>query len=237
VKRLENDGMGQVGRVYGTAVAFRSGRLDVIDLSSGQVARTLLDSPVEAAWLDHLQLSVDGRTVYAEYGTEDYWFDCDRSALSIVAIDVRTGEMTTLDRGSAPNLSPNGDQLMSLQASKCLTDPEQPEFVTTPIDTVSVRDIRSGDIRSFEIPGTSESTAVHINAVWGPNASVLVGVGDRLLQLETDTGAWTELDIVLDDRSPYREFWGYSNALGGVVVTTGTPEIGEFFTEIMGLAA
>ena len=97
------------------------------------------------------------------------------------------GEVATIGSGGGPDVSANGSHLAYVRSSECRPDPREPDYSFVAVaDTVVVRDLATGDERSWTFPGAFEDptpSPVVDSAVWYGD-SLLVLVEGRLIQLD-----------------------------------------------------
>lgn len=129
--------------------------LDLVerDVATGEVVATLVEGFAREATYPADFTLVDGRArmVFDEF-VEDSWFACEASPGSVHEVDLTTGARNDLGPGSAPAVSPDDGLLAHLAASQCLPDPDEPQFVVTPYDTVVVVDRATGTRVEHRLP-------------------------------------------------------------------------------------
>lgn len=123
-----------------------------VDVATGEVVATIDDFfSIDGVFRGNIRLTADRSTIYFSEGYEDSWFQCDTSVGSFGSIDVATGAVDMIGRGSGVELGPDESLLAYLDSETCLPDPQQPDFwVLTPYDRVVVRDVATGEEFRFE---------------------------------------------------------------------------------------
>lgn len=167
-----------VGYEHGNLLAvLDNGPLAVIDMATGAVVRTNEDVYYgDGSFPNNPTLAGGGTEVYYSVGFEDYWFDCDASDGTLVALNFADGEPEQVADGFSPVSSPDGGTLLYLASSECIEDPNEPQFVLAPIDTVVMRDLATGDEERVVLPldGDVAGGFEFSQATWGPGGSVVL---------------------------------------------------------------
>lgn len=203
-----------VGYQHGYIVAvLENGPLGVIDAASGVVVRT--DDNVyygDGAFPGSLTLSADGASVFYTVGFEDFWFDCDASDGTLLSLDLGGGEPQQIADGFSPAAKPDGSVLLYLASSQCIEDPNEPQFVLTPIDTVVRRSLMEGGEERDLLPLEGDLGAGYefFAAGWGPEGAIML--------LDTE-GTLYRLDQELTELA---DFEGFGWSLVGYQPNNGT---------------
>lgn len=175
-----------IGYGFGTAVAVTvDGELVAIDASTGAVARTLDRSfGGDGSYPGAFSLAGDGTSVYFTVGFEDFWFSCDASDGTLLEYDFAAGRSEQIGDGFSPDVSADGRYLLYLASSECFPDPNEPQWVLAPIDTIVRRDLTSGaeDRVTVELGGDVAAGYELWSAVWSPRGEAFV--------LDTDGVLW-----------------------------------------------
>lgn len=171
-------------------VRWASGVIAIHDADTGRLVRVVTTTGTDGEFLLNPVRSPDG-TTHMGSAVEDSWYSCDASMGTVVALTAN-GEFSTVGPGGVPLVSADGTLLAYLRSSECRPDPAQPDlFVIVDIDTVVVRDLATGEERSWTFPGAFDNTptsTVVSSVVWYGD-SLLVLVGGRLVRLVTSDPA------------------------------------------------
>lgn len=178
-----------IGHEHGYILAvLESGELGVIDARSGVLVRTVEEVFYgdgrfpSAPWI-----RPGGTDVFFTVGFEDYWFSCDASDGTLISQSLSGGDGDQIADGFSPIVTPEGDDLLYLAASECLEDPNDANWVITPIDTIVRRDLGTGeeDRQLLELTGDIAEYYEFSQLAWGP--------GEDLLLMDTE-GVLFQLD-------------------------------------------
>lgn len=145
-----------------------SGDVVSISLQTGEIARTIVPGG-EGWWMGAMHLMPDASRFYSTRGFEDYWFSCEASKGEMISVGPN-GDIEDAGSGFAPVPSFDGTSLLSIAASECFPDPEQPEsWVLAPADTIVVRNIETGSETRLVVPLDGDAPAMDhefVAAVW-----------------------------------------------------------------------
>lgn len=126
-----------------TAIAILGVELARIDVSTGETLATI--DPFfsgDGRYRYGLSLTPDRTEAYFSENWEDSWYSCESSPGTVSKIDLDTGEIDELWVGNGATVSPDGRFVAYLEASRCIPDPQNPDFwVLTPYDRVVVVDL------------------------------------------------------------------------------------------------
>jgi hypothetical protein len=167
-------------------VSWASGVIAIHDADTGRLIRVVTTTGTDGEFLLDPVSSPDG-TTYMSTSVEDSWYSCDASIGTVIALTAK-GETSTVGPGGAPVVSADGTHLAYVRSSECRPDPAQPDlFVIVDFDTVVVRDLATGEERSWTFPGAFDNTptsTVVSSLVWYGD-SLLVLIDGRLVRLDT----------------------------------------------------
>lgn len=151
------------------------GTLLFIEIETGDVVRTVGRLSGDGRSPGPPELDIDRWVAYYDVGVEDFWFSCDSSDGAIMRVDLASGRAQQIADGAAPALSPTGRSLVYLAASECYPDPEEPQFVLAPFDTIVVRDLTGAGEIVRKVPLTSVNGHPNelTDVVWGIGTSDL----------------------------------------------------------------
>lgn len=175
-----------------TAFATADEQLVEVDAVSGATTRVLDEFfSGDGVFRGGIRLSPDRTTIWFSEGFEDSWYACDTSIGSFGRVDVATGAIEVIGTGSGVEPSPDGEFVAYLSSTVCLPDPENPEFfVLTPNDHVVVRQIATGEERSFFTdapPDSYGAPGAVLGAGFSPGGNLLVLLGDgRLINVDVN---------------------------------------------------
>lgn len=136
------------GPSSGPATAIAMDGFDLVerDVVTGAVVRTLVEGfTSEATYPSDFTLDQGRTRLFFDEFSEDSWFTCELSPGSVHVVDLATGVRTGIGPGTSPSLSRDGAHLAYLAASRCIPDPDEPQFVITPYDTVVLVDLVGGE--------------------------------------------------------------------------------------------
>jgi hypothetical protein len=172
-------------RAHELLVIWASGAIAIHDPDTGRLIRVVTTVETEGQSVYDPVRSSDG-TAYMGMGVEDSFYSCDTVEGSVIALTPE-GEFATIGSGGGPLVSANGSHLAYVRSSECRPDPREPDFNFVAVaDTVVVRDLVTGDERSWIFPGAFDDptlSQVVDSAVWYGD-SLLVLVEGRLIQLD-----------------------------------------------------
>ncbi len=166
-------------------VVTAAGDLVVLSTDTGETLRTF-DRPIggDGSFPGPLSLTGDGMSIYYSVGFEDFWFSCDASDGTLMHQDLDGSDPRQVGDGFSPAVSADGQFLLYLAASQCFEDPNEPQFVLAPIDTIVRRNLATGseDRLTVQLTGDVADGYELWSATWGPEGTVLV--------LDSDGGLW-----------------------------------------------
>ena len=126
-----------------TAIAILGVELVRLDVATGETLATI--DPFfsgDGRYRYGLSLTPDRLEAYFSENWEDSWYSCESSPGTVSKIDLVTGEVDELWVGNGATVSPDGRFVAYLEASRCIPDPQNPDFwVLTPYDRVVVVDL------------------------------------------------------------------------------------------------
>ncbi len=172
-------------RAHELVVIWASGAIAIHDPDTGRLIRVVTTVDTEGRGFYDLVRSPDG-AAYMGMGVEDSWYSCETVEGSVIALTPE-GELATIGSGGGPHASANGSHLAYVRSSECRPDPSEPDYSFAAVaDTVVVRDLATGDERSWTFPGAFDDPMMRQvvdSAVWYGD-SLLVLVQGRLIELD-----------------------------------------------------
>lgn len=135
------------------------GAIVAIDVETGEIARRFLEWNALESQVSPLELHPDGRSVFYSRQSDDFWLSCSTAQPLIWWLGLRAdGVEDLIGPGRSPSVSPDGSELAYLRASGCIADPDNPDWVVAPMDTIVIVDLRSGIERSFTVDDITDQT-------------------------------------------------------------------------------
>jgi hypothetical protein len=157
-------------------VVWASGVVSLHEPDTGQLLDTVTTFSLEGWYPHDPQRGPDG-TTYLGTSVEDSWYSCETAHGAVIALTM-DGASTPIGPGGLPTVSADGERLAYVRSSECRPDPEAPEmFVVTVPDTVVVRELTTGEERTWTFPGANYEASLQ------PVVSSVVWHGDALLAL------------------------------------------------------
>lgn len=189
-----------VGHAEGYLLAvLETGALAVVDTRTGDAVR-IVDEVFygDGRFPSAPSIRPGGTEVYFTVGFEDFWFSCDASDGTLIAQSIADEGGEQVADGFSPIVSADGGTLVYLAASECLEDPNDANWVITPIDTIVRRDLESGEERrqQLELTGDIAEYYEFVQVAFGP--------GSDLLLLDTE-GTVFVVDDETSDATPLVE--------------------------------
>ena len=148
--------IGETANAAGNIVVQLPEGIRQIDPTTGEFVGNLLPFSLEASWYDRFTVTNDGSAAFYGLGEEDFWFDCESSRGTVERVDLITGKTDQVYPGRYPQISPDGTRIAVIDASECIPDPAESQFVLTLADQVQIYDLSQGvaiPVTTFEIEG------------------------------------------------------------------------------------
>jgi hypothetical protein len=229
------------------ALGGEDGVFRIVDFTTGEVVRTVGGFGGDGQYPGEPQLDLARWHTYYSVWNEDSWFSCDGSDGALIMTDLTTGRSEKIADGTSPALSGDDGRLAYLAASDCYPDPQEPQFVVAPFNTIVVRNLATGaeTRRTIPLPIDSDGSPDELTSVvWGSDNTELFALdlagrvqrfttGDAAGELVADLdegGHWQLIgyDAASDRLLAQREVWtdgGESNAFWWLNPSTGTTEL------------
>lgn len=224
----------------------------IVDFDTGEIVRTIGGFGGDGRYPGEPQLDEVRWAAYYSVWNEDSWFSCDSSDGTLVRTDLETGRADKIGDGTSPVVSGDGSRLAYLAASDCYPDPQEPQWVLAPFDTIVVRNLATGAETRRTIPLTTHADGYPndvTSIVWGSSDAELFVIdlagriqrfttGDSTGDLVTDLdegGHWQLIgyDAAADRLLVQNEAWSAgveSNSFWWLDPTTGATELLREFT-------